>query len=195
MALDHLLAALERDAIAAAERVRADGRAEAERLTATSTATADQRRDAEVSELRRQRRERMEEELGMARRAGRAQVLEARERVLARIDAALRSALPRVIARPEYLAEFPSLVAGGLACLAEGEAVRVRTLTTLVPAVRAAWPAGRACTVTPDEGIGTGFRLTSEDGAVEIEETLEARYAARRTGVLREALRRLGVTT
>ncbi len=192
MALDHLLAALERDATVAAERLLAEGRAEAGRLTAASTATADQRRDAEVTRVRQERRARMEEELGVARRAARGELLGARERLLGRIDAELRRALPAAVGRPEYQGSLPQRVMAGLACLAEDEQVTVRAPAALIPAIRKAWPRGRVSAITPDEAAGSGFRLASADGAVEIEETLEARYTSLRGVLMREALQQLG---
>lgn len=192
MALDHLLAALERDATASVERLLAEARAEAERLRAEATATADQRRDAEVARARRERRERMEEELGAVRRAARREVLGARERLAGRLDAAVRAALPAALGRPEYQAALPARVAAALACLPEDERVAVRAAAALVPSIRTAWPAERELALTPDEGIGNGFRVTSADGAIEVEETLEAAYAAQRGVLVREALASLG---
>jgi len=192
VALDHLLAALERDATATAERLRADGRAEADRLTAASTATADQRRDAEVTVVGRERRARMEEELGAVRRASRAEVLGAREQLLGRIDAEVRRALPAAVGRSEYQDALSGRIAAALACLAEKEQVSTRAPAALIPAIRKAWPAGRVSAITPDETIGSGFRLASADGSVEIEETLEAHYVSLRGALMREALQQLG---
>ena len=189
MALADLLAALEREAAATAERLVADARAEAEQLAVGSAATLERRRDGEVSRVMAARRAAIEAEVARARLEGRRSALTARARFLARMEGGVRVALPAAIVRPDYHATLGGRLAEGLACFEPGAAVVARCPAPLVDAVRAAAPGDRPFTVEVDPSTGSGFRLVTADGAVEVEDSLEERYAARRDQLAREALR------
>ena len=193
MALDHLLDALTREAEATAERLRADARAEAATLTALSVEVTGRRRQSEVDQVVRRRREEVERAVALARHAARDQVLRARERLLQRVERAIRAACPGALASPRYRADLPRRLEGALACVPAGEPVSARCAAALVEPILAAWPTGRKGEVRADETLGSGFVLTTDDGAIDIEDTLEARFEALRPELERRALHLLGV--
>ena len=193
MALDHLLEALTREAEATAERLRADARAEAATLTALSVEVAGRRRQAEVDQVVRRRRDEVERAVALARHGARDEVLRARDRLLRRVERAVRAAFPAALASPQYRAGLPRRMEGALACFPEGEVVAARCAAALVEPVSAAWPGGRRAEVRADETLGSGFVLSSADGTIDIEDTLEARFEALRPELERRALHLLGV--
>ena len=193
MALDHLLDALTREAQATAERLRADARAEAATLTALSVEVAGRQRQAEIDHVVRRRRDEVERAVALARHGARDEVLRARERLLQRVERALRAACPAALASPRYRAELPRRVEGALACFPEGELVSARCAAALVEPILAAWPSGWKVEARADETLGSGFVLSSADGSIDIEDTLEARCDALRPDLERRALHLLGV--
>ena len=192
MALDHLLAALERDAAETADRLVAEALAEASRLDARSTEEVARRREAEVARVAEERRATMEREIAGVRRRSRGEALAARARFLDRFEAALRREFPTLLARPEYLAELREEIAQGIGSFAGEGGVTVRCPGTLEKGVRNALPKEGRVELAVDEGVGNGFRLVSGDGALEVEDTLEGRLAARRDALAREALQLVG---
>lgn len=193
MALDHLLEALSREAGATAERLRAEARTEAARIAALSDALAGRQVQQEVDRAVRDRRERVEIAVAAARHAARKDVLDARARLLGRVDRAVRAACPAALADPRIQATLSAHLAPALAYFPDEASVSARCAPTLSGPLRAAWPASRTGKVRPDQGIGSGFRLTGGDGRIEVEVTLEGRLEAQRAELEREALRRLEV--
>ena len=193
MALDHLLEALDREARATAERLRAEARTEAERITALATTLADHQRDAEVERITRARRAQAEVAVAAARHETRRQVLEARARLLARIELAVRTACPPALVGASYRASLPARLAEALGAFAPGVPVSVRCAAALADPLLEAWPPPWKGEVRPDESVGSGFVLSDLDGRLEVEDTLEGRLDARRVDLEREALRRLGL--
>ncbi len=174
MALEHLLAALERDATAEAERRLAAARAEAAAIRAAAEERLARRRaevlDARAAELR----GRAERALGEARRGGRRLVLEARHRLLGRVLAAARARLPEAMATPEYRAALPAALGAALACAGDA-AVVVRCPPALAAAVRDALPRASGAAVEADSGVRAGFTLATADGVLTVDDTLDGR--------------------
>ena len=192
MSLDNLLAALERDATAQAERLVVQARAEADRLIAAADAAIARRRDEVLDGRERAQRGALEGVLSAARRAARRDVLEARDRLLDRVFTAARAELPRALAQPAYRATLAPRVAAALACVGDAEA-SFRCPAPLAKDLRAAAAADGRITVCVDPAAGSGFRLRTADGTLEVDDTLESRLEARRPRLARDALRRLEV--
>ena len=114
MALDHLLAGLEREAAAQADALLAGARTEAARITAEADARLARRRTVEFGAEEAKLRGAAEAALGAARRSGRGQVLEARGRFLDRVFAAAQALFPATLAGDAYHAVLPDHVAEGL---------------------------------------------------------------------------------
>jgi vacuolar-type H+-ATPase subunit E/Vma4 len=190
MALDDLLAALERDAAAQAAAARAEAHAAADRIAhETDARLAGRRRD--VLDARAETlRAAAALVLGDVRRRTRGQVLAAREALLERLMDAARARLPEVARGTEYRAALPERLREALSYLGD-EAAVVRCPSALAGTVRAALPVEARATVVPDDAVGSGFRAARADGGVEIDETLEARLADLRPRLVIEILRRL----
>lgn len=191
MPLDQLLAALERDARGQADRLLAEARAEAQRVTDAAEREVVRRREATVGAREREQRAALEQALSKVRRAARRDVLEARDRLLERVFAAARTALPAAISTPAYGATLTRRLEAGLVCFDGAETVVLRCSPPLVDVLTAAAPAHAGIRVQGDAEVGSGFRLTTADGSIEVDDTLETRLAARRLRLAREALRRL----
>jgi vacuolar-type H+-ATPase subunit E/Vma4 len=193
MGLEHLLEALERDANAQIEQLLAQARAEAEGLTTAMAAALAQRQGAAADARKRTRLIEVEQAVTRARRAARRSVLEARERLLERVFAAARGELPAAAAGAGYRAGLPAALAGALAAVGGAEAVircpeaLARDLERLRP------PATPPVRVVVDPAAGSGFRVTSTDGAVEVDDTLESRLDRLRPELARRVLAQLGL--
>ncbi len=193
MGLEHLLEALERDANAQIEQLLAQARAEADGLTTAMAAALAQRQGAAADARERTRLIEVEQAVTRARRAARRSVLEARERLLERVFAAARGELPAAAAGAGYRAGLPAALAGALAAVGGAEAVircpeaLARDLERLRP------PATPPVRVVVDPAAGSGFRVTSTDGAVEVDETLESRLDRLRPELARRVLAQLGL--
>lgn len=193
MPLDHLLAALERDATAQAERLVAEARATADRLTSAAAEALERRRGETLGAHEREQRAVVQAALSAARRAARRDVLEARERLLDRVFAAARAALSQALAHQVYRATLPERLAAALACVAESGEATLRVPPTLAADVRAAISGNGRVTVHVDHGAGSGFRLATADGTIEVDDTLETRLDAQRPRLARHVLRQLEV--
>ena len=191
MPLDHLLTALERDAREQSDHVLAEARAEAERITSAAAQDVARRRDVTVEARVREQRAALEQALTEARRAARREVLEARDRLLARTLTAMHAALPAAVATPAYRTSLPKRVDAALACFDEAEPVVLRCSPSLEQAIAEVVSGHAGVQVLPDAEVGSGFRVATADGAVEVDDTLETRLAARRASLARDALRRL----
>jgi vacuolar-type H+-ATPase subunit E/Vma4 len=195
MGLEHLLDALERDANAQIDQLLVQARAEADGVTAAATAALAQRRGAAAEARERTRRLEVEQAVTRARRSARRSVLEARERLLERVFTAARNALPAAAAGAGYRAGLPAALAGALAALGDAEAVircpepLVRDLERLRP------PATPPVQVVVDPAAGSGFRVASADGAVEVDDTLETRLDRLRPDLARQVLAQLGLAS
>ncbi|HJQ66118.1 MAG TPA: V-type ATP synthase subunit E [Gemmatimonadales bacterium] len=189
MGLEHLLEALERDANAQIEQLLAQARAEADRLTAAGSEALQRRRDNAHALGERSRDQEVAHAVALARRGARRSVLEARERLLERVFVAARSALPGAAAGAAYRAALPAALAGALAAIGNEPAV-IRCTQALVADVDRLRPVDRASVVV-DPANGSGFRLTTVDGMVEVDDTLEARLERQRPILARLVLGQL----
>src|SRR5512135_200933 len=175
MGLEHLLEALERDADAQVEQTLAQARAEADRITTESSAALARRRGDATCARDSARRAEVEHAVTLARREARRSILEARERLLERVFAAARAALPAAAAGPAYRATLPAAVSGALSALGNDQAV-IRCPEALAREIERARPRGAASVpVRVDPASVSGFRVVSADAAIEVDDTLESR--------------------
>lgn len=191
MGLEHLLEALERDADAQVEQLLAQARAEADRISTESAAALEQRRRETTSACDSARVQEVEHAVTLARREARRSILEARERLLERVFAAARAELPSAVVGPAYRASLPAALRGALSAVGGDHAV-IRCPETLAPELERARPRGsRAVPVEVDPAGGSGFRVASADGAVEVDDTLESRLDRLRFDLARRVLAQL----
>jgi vacuolar-type H+-ATPase subunit E/Vma4 len=189
MGLEHLLDALERDATAQVEQLLARARADADQRTAAASEALERRRQDAHARLERSRHQDVEHAVALARRGARRSVLEARERFLERVFTAARAELAAAAAGPAYRASLPGALARALAAVGNETAV-IRCPEALVADLRRLTPNGRASVVV-DESTGSGFVLATKDGAVEVDDTLEARLEHLRPALARHILSQL----
>jgi len=191
MPLEHLLAELEREAEAAAERTLAEARTEAERIAAAAAERLAHRRAEYVAARRTELSADLGGALAAARREARRAALAARERLLERVFTEAARRLPEVAASETYAAALPGDVAAALAFLGDQPAV-LRCTPALAERVRqAAGPA--AATVVPDAAVGHGVRAEAADGSLVVDATLEGRLARLRPRLAIAVLARLDV--
>jgi vacuolar-type H+-ATPase subunit E/Vma4 len=173
--LEHLLEALERDANAQIDQTLARARAEADRLTAAATEAVELRRREVTSRGKRDRQREVDHAVTLARRAARRSILEARAHLLERVFAAARAELPAAAAGPAYRAALPSALAGALAAVG-GEQAVIRCREALARELERLRPGtSQSVRVVVDPASGSGFRVASADGAIEVDDTLESR--------------------
>lgn len=174
MALDDLIAALHREAEAEAAAIRAAARAEVDAIQRRTDTDLDERRARVAGVRERDRQVAVELALVSARHSARREHLEARRRALARVLDAVRQRFPQALASEGFQGALPGQLEEALHCLgARPGTLRVHP-TLLDPAGGAV--AGQShLTLVPDPAIGAGFLLQSDDGAVEINGTLEDR--------------------
>lgn len=191
MALDQLLAALEREAQRTAEHLLAAARAEADQLAASTEREISRRRDMAANLAGSEQRAVLEQAVSAAARAARRDTLIARERLLARVFDALRAALPAAIAQASYRATLPARVATAFACFDDGEPTVFHCPASLVAPMQSI-VAGRTDTsIQPSPDDGSGFRLATADGTIEVDDTLESRLDTVRAPLARKALQQL----
>jgi V/A-type H+-transporting ATPase subunit E len=189
--LDHLLDALERDANAQVERLLGEARAEADRLTAAGTESVDRRRREAAALRERSRQQEVERAVTLARRDARRAVLESRACLVARGIAAVRAELPAAAIGPAYRTRLPVAVMSALTAVGGAPAV-IRCPEQLASELERQRPAD-GVSIVVDPGAGSGFRLATADGAVEVDETLETRLERRLPELTRHLLARLEV--
>jgi len=185
--LPDLLAALERDAGAQAQAILAAAQGEAERVASETEARIAGQRAAARATTEAAHRGELERDLARIRREAQARVLAARARLIDRVTGAVQQLLPETINQPGYLETLGPAMREATAGVGDSP-VEIRCTPALVASLRRL-VAGRADTaVTADAAVGTGFRLRTTDGAVEIDATLESRLARDRERLALAAL-------
>jgi vacuolar-type H+-ATPase subunit E/Vma4 len=190
MPLDHLLAALERDGGAQAEALLTQARAMAAAITREADELVARRRADALGMRGTELRGVAEVALGEARRGARRAVLAARQRLLERVFNAARDLFAEAMSADTYRAALPTHLAEALNAVGDAPAV-LRCPETLVPAVRAAVARKKHLTVQGDPRARPGVTVTTTDGAIEVDNTLEGRLERLRARLALEVLARL----
>lgn len=174
MALDHLVAILRHEAEAEAESILAAARGEASAIRARSESELAARRATTRGAREAEQRSAVELALASARHEARRTVFQARDRLVARIFAAIRARLPGALGGAAYRALLPGQVAEALRCLGSRKGV-LQTHPAIADLVRAGLAGSTRVKLETQDIVGSGFRLLSADGALEIHATLEDR--------------------
>lgn len=194
MALDQLLAALEREAHAVADRALDDARRAAARVEADTERDIAARRESAAGAVIAEQRAALERDLAEAGRRVRGAVLVARERLLARVYSAMRTELPAAAAGAAYRASLPGRIAAARGYLDPDEPVVLECPPDLAGLLVPLVASDRTVSVRTVEGAGVGFRLATLDGVVEVDDSLAARLESSRHLLARSALDRLGLS-
>lgn len=174
MALEQLLATLEREAEAKAAAALTAARAEATRIEGESAAGLEQRRASRLAARDAELRVESEREVAAARRETQKAVLAARQRFLDRVFAAARSAVRSAASDPVFLARLPGDLATARAYLRDGP-VTVRHRPELMEPLARLTAGDPSIRLVSDPEAGTGIQLEDADGSVEVDHTLEGR--------------------
>lgn len=190
MPLDHLLTALEREAGAQAEASVAAARAEAAEISRQADTRLGQMRQDALQAREADLRGAAEAALGEARRAARATVLEARQRLIDRVFETARGMLPGAGAGDAYRAALPQHIAEALAALGDQPAV-IRCDAALADAVRTAVARKKHLVVRPEADARPGVVVATTDGTIEVDNTLDGRLERLRPQLALEVMARV----
>ena len=172
MALEHLLGTLTREAEAEAGAILAAARAEAEAIRAQGEAARAARRSSVQTARDTDKRAAVALAVAEARRAGRREELEARQRVLDRVFAETRTRLHSLLDAPAFLAALPGRVEEAVACLGSRPGT-LRYHRALGQAIGRIAPERAGLRQVVDDDVGPGFRLNSDDGGLVVNGTLD----------------------
>jgi vacuolar-type H+-ATPase subunit E/Vma4 len=190
MALEQLVQVLRQGTEAEAAAILANARTEAEAIRVRSDAELAERRGAVLAAREAERRAAIELALADARRAARREVLEARQRLLDRVFAAAQARFPAALEAGEYRAALPAQVAEAVACLADRKGT-MRCHPAIHQDLKRLAAKHAGLRLVSDQEVGAGFKLASDDGAVEIDGTLEDRLTRLASRVAVEVVTRL----
>lgn len=185
MALDDLIARLERDAEARLATLRADTDAELARLDAEAAAISSDHRAMTLEARRRSRRARLERGLVEARRDARAAVLERQHTLIGRVLERAR----QLEAAPSasWVEALPGLLDAALRYL-HGHQVTVRCRSELAAIARSRLESGNAALVVEDAAMEPGCVVASADGSITIDLTLTALLRSHERAVVEAVL-------
>ncbi len=187
MALEELLEVLRRETDAEAAAILADAQAEAEAIRTRCDADLASRSDSFRSEQDTVRQSAVELAVARARRDSRCEMLEARERLLERVFARALERFPEALRSAEYLDGLPTQLSEALSCLADRPGA-VRCHPKLEREMKPLAGARHGVSLSVDASVGAGFKVASEDGAVEIDGTLEGRLDRTRSRMMQAVM-------
>ena len=174
MALDHLLAALERDATRTAEQRVEAAEVEATRLRSAARAKADALRADKLQAQEKRLREEIERVLLVERRRLRAEMLHRRKALLDQVLATVEAKLPAATLDPANRSGLGRDLDRALTYV-NGVPAVVRAPPDLVGWARDALDGRSGIAVQADPAITTGMTVTTADGSVVIDATLATR--------------------
>ncbi len=175
MGLPELVARLERDADARVAAIDDACRREVEAIEAEARRLEARRTADELANKRSERRARLDRELAEARVRSRKDLLDARRAVLDRVLSRAAALLEHANEDPAYRASLGARLSLALSFVRGPATIRCRPDLDL--AVKHALGTSGSATVQTDAGMPAGFVVTSDDGAVEIDDTLGSRLA------------------
>ena len=190
IALDHLLAALERDGSAQAEALLTEARATAAAVTREADERVAQRRRDALATCEAAVRQSAESALAEARRDSRRRMLDARQRLLDQAFDAAHALFPDSVQGAPYRAAVARHVADALEATGD-EPVVIRCPEALVPVVQAVVVSRTHVTVQGDAAVPPGIFVTTMDGVIEVDQTLDGRLERLRAQLALEVLARL----
>jgi vacuolar-type H+-ATPase subunit E/Vma4 len=190
LGIDELRTAIEAEGRARVAAVLHDASEQAARIGRETQASADlHRRDALAraeAELRCDARMRV----AKAERAARSRVLEARAGLLDRVFELARDALPAALEAPGARERLIAHAEPAMAHMPEGPVV-VTASSDLSTALEATLGGREGVRVESDGELPAGFRVSSADGALVVDATLEKLLDLRRPELAIQVLRRL----
>ena len=190
--IDALLATLEREAKTEISRVLDDARARAAEIVAAAQQRSTALREQTLEQRTATARAEHDRALATTRATARAQVLAARGALLDRLFDRLRAELPAVARSAVYRAGLARELER-LKAFAGDRSVTVRCNPALVATLRNVVKRNGRLPIRPDVHNTAGFRLSTADGTLEIDATLENRLERLRPQLALEALAALSI--
>lgn len=182
-----LLATLERAADAEINRVMDEARAQAADLTRAAEQRMAERRAATLGKRETEARAQHERALAAARLTARAQVLEARAALLDRVFRELRAVLPAVARSAAYRRNLAAQWQRLRAFVGDRPAT-VRSMPALATTLRRLIHTNGRVRIQSDARIAAGFCVTTTDGELDVDGSLESRLERLRPQLALEAL-------
>jgi vacuolar-type H+-ATPase subunit E/Vma4 len=189
MALEQLVATLENEARAEADRLLATARATAAELLAQGQTDIARRREQDRTAREAAARAPVELGVSAARFQARRIMLDARHGFADTVFRAARGHWPDILRRPAYRAGLRTELEEALAS-AGGRAAVVQSCPDLYEDLARLAAGKPAVTVARDPAVEAGFRMVVDGGALEMNCTLDARLSAQRPALLVELFRR-----
>jgi vacuolar-type H+-ATPase subunit E/Vma4 len=190
VALHDLLAAIEQEGAAAAERTLQDARSEAARIIDHAEAEAEKQRTDYLTTQRATLDAEMQVAIASVRRRFMEAVLTRRCTLLDRVFAVAEEQLAETIESPAYRERIADHLAEAAAFL-DGDAVTVQCPPAIARAVRNAAAKYPNVRVAPTASAVPGIVLSSSDGAVTVDNSLPARIRRSRARLSIEILRQV----
>jgi len=185
--MDALLQTLERGAEAEIVRVLDEARARASELTRAADERIATRRGATLERRETEVRKDHERVLAGARHTARARVLEARAALLDRLFDLIRAVLPELAKSAAYRRHLASQLQR-LSAFAGDQPVTLRCMPALSTTLRGLIKTNGHVRVRGDARIAAGFFVTTADGALDVDGSLESRLERLRPQLSLEAL-------
>lgn len=185
--IDGLLARLEREADAEVTRVRDEAQARAADLTRAAEQRMAERRAATLRERETDARGEHERALAAARGTARARVMEARAALLDRVFQELRAVLPELARSSAYRRNLPAQWRRLRAFVGDRSAT-VRSMPALTATLRRLIHTNGHIRIKSDARIAAGFCITTTDGELDVDGSLESRLERLRPRLALEAL-------
>lgn len=179
MALEDLIAAMERDAAEEVRRQLETAQAEADRIKAAGEGEASRRREDLLGRTELELRQETAAALAAATREARRDVLFARERLLDNVFQAAAARLPVLVDDARYRAVVGAEFEEAVGYLPEG-GIRLRCSPGLLGLAEEHVGDLPGISIEPDAGVGSGFVLEAADGSSALDATLERRLADQR---------------
>lgn len=185
--IDALLATLEREAAAEVARVLAEARTHAAELTHAAEQRMAERRAATLGKREAEARAQHERALAEARLTARGRVLEARAALLDRVFREVRAVLPELARSAEYRRSLGAQWRR-LHDFVGDRPATVRAMPALTAALRRLIQTNGHVRIQADARIAAGFSVTTADGALEVDGSLESRLERQRPQLALAAL-------
>jgi vacuolar-type H+-ATPase subunit E/Vma4 len=188
-ALERLLAAIERRVESEAGGILEAGRQEADRVAAIANERRERRRAESTARMEAAGRLELETELLETRRDVQQRMLEARQRFLARARQALEALLVDAVGSVAYRDVLPGHLDDSLVYFGDEPAV-IHCSPGIALPLRSLVAGRSQLTVREDPAVLDGFRVVSQDGTLQVDNTLHARLSSRWQSMAIELLRR-----
>ncbi|MGO8995568.1 MAG: V-type ATP synthase subunit E family protein [Polyangiaceae bacterium] len=187
MGIEELIARLERDADARVAAVETRAKSDVEAILTAADRTSSRTAEEALARRREERRARLSREIAGTRHRARGARLDAEHALLGRVLTRACALLDEMDLDPAYLSGLPERLEEALRFV-QGHAARVRCRPLLAPAIRGALAGRSDVNVEEVPAMSAGFSVVSQDGSVEVDDTLPARLQRLRPRLLIELL-------